>query len=161
VTEITTPLLLDRRTPGGKPPHNALVSAPRPRALLRALAPLALMGAIFYFSSQHADPDQAWWTVVLRKFGHVGGYAALTALWTWALAGTVRRPLPIAAAISLAYAATDEYHQSFVDTRHGSAVDVAVDSLGIALAALAISLKPQAAKTKQFKDAGRSSKRAY
>ena len=52
-------------------------------------------------------------------------------------------------------------HQSFVDTRHGSAVDVAVDSLGIALAALAISLKPQAAKTKQFKDAGRSSKRAY
>ena len=119
------------------------------------------MGAIFYFSSQHADPDQAWWTVVLRKFGHVGGYATLTALWTWALAGTVRRPLLTAAAISLAYAATDEYHQSFVDTRHGSAVDVAVDAIGIALAALAISLKPQAAKTKQFKDARRSSKRAY
>ena len=96
------------------------------------------MGAIFYLSSQPADPDQAWWAVVLRKLGHVGGYAALTALWTWALAGTVRRPLPVAATISLAYAASDEYHQSFVDTRHGSPVDVALDGLGIALAYVAI-----------------------
>jgi VanZ family protein len=115
------------------------VSAPRRRILLRALAPLALMGGIFYLSSQHADPDQAWWTVVVRKLGHVGGYATLTALWTWALRGTVRRPLPIAAAISFAYACSDEYHQSFVDTRHGSPVDVAVDTLGIALAYLAMS----------------------
>jgi VanZ family protein len=115
-----------------------LVSAPRRSSLLRALAPLALMGAIFYFSSQHADPDQAWWTVVVRKLGHIGGYAALTALWTWALAGTVRRPLLTAAAISFVYACSDEYHQSFVDTRHGSPVDVAVDTLGIALAYLAI-----------------------
>ena len=114
------------------------MSAPRPAVLLRALAPLALMGAIFYLSSQPADPDQAWWMVVVRKLGHIGGYAALTALWTWALAGAVRRPLLIAAAISLAYAATDEYHQSLVDTRHGTAADVAVDALGIALAYLAI-----------------------
>lgn len=114
------------------------MSAPRPAVLLRALAPLALMGAIFYLSSQPADPDQAWWMVVVRKLGHIGGYAALTALWTWALAGAVRRPLLIAAAISLAYAATDEYHQSLVDTRHGAAADVAVDALGIALAYLAI-----------------------
>jgi VanZ family protein len=120
------------------------VSAPRRQASLRALAPLALMGAIFYFSSQHADPDQAWWTVVVRKLGHVGAYAALTALWTWALAGTVRRPVLIAAAISLAYACSDEYHQSFVDTRHGSPVDVAVDTLGISLASLALArAKPQ------------------
>jgi VanZ family protein len=115
-----------------------LVSAPSRRTLLRSLAPLALMGAIFYLSSQPADPDQAWWTVVIRKLGHVGGYAVLAALWTWALAGTVRQPLLVAAAISLAYAASDEYHQSFVDTRHGSPVDVALDGLGIALAYLAI-----------------------
>jgi VanZ family protein len=114
------------------------VSAPRRRALLRILAPLALMGAIFYFSAQQADPDQAWWTVVIRKLGHVGGYATLTALWFWALAGAVRRPLLVAAAISFAYACSDEYHQSFVDTRHGAPVDVAVDALGITIAALAI-----------------------
>ena len=96
------------------------------------------MAAIFYLSSQPADPDQAWWTVALRKLGHVGGYATLTVLWSWALVGKVRRPLPVAAAISLAYAASDEYHQSFVDTRHGSPVDVAFDALGIALAYVAI-----------------------
>jgi VanZ family protein len=133
-------------------------------ALLRALAPLALMGAIFYLSAQHADPDQAWWTVVLRKLGHVGGYAALTTLWTWALAGTVRRPLKIAAVISLAYAITDEYHQSQVDTRHGSPVDVAIDAVGIALAYVVIrwmNRGPQAARTEQIKDAARPAKRAY
>jgi VanZ family protein len=122
------------------------VSAPRRRTLLRTLAPLALMGAIFYFSAQPADPDQAWWTVVVRKLGHVGGYATLTALWFWALAGTVRRPLMVAAAISFVYACSDEYHQSFVDTRHGSPVDVAVDALGIALAYLAIATAQPALK---------------
>jgi VanZ family protein len=106
--------------------------------LLRTLAPLALMGAIFYLSAQPADPDHAWWMVALRKLGHVGGYATLTALWAWALAGAVRRPLRIAAAISLAYAVSDEYHQSLVDTRHGSPVDVAIDAIGIALAYVAI-----------------------
>ncbi len=102
------------------------------------------MGAIFYFSSQHADPGQAWWTVVLRKLGHVGGYATLTALWAWALAGAVRHPLPIAAAISFAYACSDEYHQSFVESRHGSPVDVGVDTIGIALAILVMTrARPQ------------------
>ena len=114
------------------------MSAKRPPVLLRALAPLALMGAIFYLSSQQADPDHAWWEAVVRKLGHVGGYAALTTLWFWVLAGAVRRPLPVAAAISLAYACSDEYHQSFVETRNGSPVDVAVDAVGIALAYLAI-----------------------
>lgn len=115
------------------------------------------MGVIFYLSSQPADPDQAWWTVVVRKLGHVGGYAALTALWAWALAGAVRRPLLIAAAISLVYACSDEYHQSFVDTRHGSAVDVAVDAVGVALTCLIF----KATKTERGKDAGRPAKRAH
>jgi hypothetical protein len=137
------------------------VGATRRRAPLRSLAPLALMAAIFYLSAQHADADQSWWIGVARKLGHIGGYAILTALWTWALAGSIRRPLSTAMAISLAYAISDEYHQTYVDTRHGSPIDVGVDAIGIAIAALAINLKVQAAKTKQFKDAGRSPKRAY
>jgi VanZ family protein len=110
--------------------------------LARSLAPLALMGAIFYFSSQPAGGDEAWWLLILRKLGHIGGYAALTALWAWTLTGTVRRPVVLAAAIALVYACTDEYHQTFVDTRHGTAVDVAVDAIGIAVAALAIQRVP-------------------
>ena len=68
------------------------MSAGRPRAVVRVLAPLAMMGAIFYFSSQPFDgPDLAWWEVAVRKLGHVAGYAALTGLWWWALLGEVRR----------------------------------------------------------------------
>ena len=120
------------------------MSASIRRTGVRALAPLALMAVIFYLSAQHADADQSWWVAVIRKLGHIGGYATLTALWTWALAGAVRRPLVAAIAISLAYAVSDEYHQTFVDTRHGSPVDVAVDAIGIALAALVLTrVRPQ------------------
>jgi len=98
-----------------------------------------MMAAIFYFSAQPFDgPELAWWEVAMRKLGHLGGYALLAALWAWALAGTVRRPLVWAALVSLAYAATDEYHQTFVEGRHGAATDVGIDALGIALAILAI-----------------------
>ena len=107
----------------------------RNRTLLRALAPIALMGLIFYLSSQHASEHLAWWEVVLRKLGHVSGYALLTALWAWALSGVVSRPILLASLIALAYACTDELHQHFVATRHGTPVDVGVDSIGILIAA--------------------------
>ena len=109
---------------------------------VRVLPPLAMMAAIFYFSSQPFEgPDLAWWEVALRKFGHVAGYAILTYLWWWALVGSVRRPLAAAAVIAIAYAATDEYHQTFTENRHGSALDVAIDAVGVGLACLAISLR--------------------
>ncbi len=142
----------------------------RSRALLRALAPLALMGLIFFLSSQQADEGLAWWEVVIRKLGHVGGYALLTALWAWALSGVTGRPVTIAAAIALVYAAMDEYHQGFVETRHGSPIDVGVDAVGVALACYLVNRRPrapkgkqrpQAARTKPGKDAGRPAKRAY
>jgi VanZ family protein len=53
--------------------------------------------------------------------------------WLWSRALGFRRPL-LAAAIALAYAATDEYHQTFVAGRHGSPVDVLIDAAGIAIA---------------------------
>jgi VanZ family protein len=118
------------------------VRSTRPAVAVRILAPLLMMGAIFYFSAQPYDgPDLAWWEVGVRKLGHLAGYAALTCLWWWALVGSVRRPLALAAGISLLYAASDEYHQTFVDGRHGSAEDVAIDAIGIALACLSIHLR--------------------
>ena len=110
----------------------------RNRVLLRTLAPLAVMGVIFYFSSQSAAPHHAWWELVLRKLGHVTGYALLTAAWAWALQGVVRRPVVWAVAISFLYACSDEYHQTFVPGRFGSPIDVGVDSIGMALAAYLI-----------------------
>ena len=110
----------------------------RNRALLRALAPLALMGLIFYFSAQPSAGDHPWWDVIFRKLGHVTGYALLTGLWAWALQGVVRRPLLIAVCIAFAYACTDEFHQTFVSGRTGTPVDVGIDAIGMAIAAALI-----------------------
>lgn len=104
----------------------------------RLLAPLAVMATIFVFSAQTLDDQQfAWWEIAVRKVGHVSGYALLAATWIWALLGRVRRPLAGAAAISFAYAVSDEIHQTLVDGRHGTAMDVGIDSLGIAIATFA------------------------
>jgi VanZ family protein len=111
----------------------------RNRALLRALAPLALMGVIFYLSAQPSSGEHPWWEIIFRKLGHVTGYALLTTLWWWALRGVSSRPLLIAVCIACAYACTDELHQTFVHGRTGTPVDVCVDAIGMAIAALVIS----------------------
>jgi VanZ family protein len=109
---------------------------PGNRALLRAILPFALMGVIFYLSAQPAGGHHAWWVIVVRKLGHVTGYALLTAAWAWALRGVVERPILWAVCISLAYACTDELHQTFVRGRTGTTVDVGIDAIGMAIAAL-------------------------
>ena len=106
---------------------------------LRLLAPLALMAVIFWFSAQPYDGDEmAWWEVAGRNLGHFLGYAMLTAAWAWALPRRLRTRLLLAVAFALAYAASDEYHQTFVDGRTGTIDDVVIDALGMATAALLI-----------------------
>jgi VanZ family protein len=111
----------------------------RNRALVRSLAPLVLMGVIFYFSAQSSAGEHPWWDVILRKLGHVTGYALLTTLWWWALRGVTTRPLLIAVCVAFVYACTDEFHQTFVSGRTGTPVDVGVDAIGMAIAAYVIS----------------------
>jgi VanZ family protein len=105
------------------------------RALLRALLPLALMGVIFFFSAQPAGGHHDWWVIVVRKLGHIAGYALLAAAWWWALRGVTKRPLLWAVGISLAYACTDEFHQTFVRGREGTPRDVGIDAIGMAITA--------------------------
>jgi VanZ family protein len=125
----------------------------RNRALLRALAPLALMGVIFWFSAQPAGGHHFWWVVVGRKLGHITGYAMLTALWAWALQGFVRRPVLVAVCIALAYACTDEFHQTFVRGRVGTPIDVGVDAIGMAIAATLIHTRRPSLKRRGKVDA--------
>lgn len=97
------------------------------------------MVAIFFLSAQPGVEDLSAFDVVLRKLAHVTEYALLTALWCWALAPSLRRrALPAAVLIAFLYACSDELHQTFVDGRHGTPVDVAIDSVGIAIASLLI-----------------------
>ena len=123
-------------------PPNATLSPARLASLV--LPPLLLMGLIFFLSAQTSDQvDRAWWDVVLRKLAHFTEYAVLTALWWRALRGLgVRFTVALAGAIaiSLAYAASDEFHQTFVDGRQGTPVDVLIDFAGMATAATVIAL---------------------
>jgi VanZ family protein len=111
-----------------------------PRLALLLVPPLIWMAIIFVLSGQPSDHvDRAWWDVALRKVAHVTEYAVLTALWWRALRALgVSRPLAGAVAIALLYAATDEFHQTFVDGRTGTPVDVMIDAIGMTIAALLI-----------------------
>ena len=101
-------------------------------ARLRVLAPLALMALIFWSSGQSGGGDFPEWFHVLAHFAE---YAALAALWLWALLPLIGRAAwPVAAAVSLAYAVSDEIHQSFVPGRVSDPFDVLVDAIGIAAA---------------------------
>ena len=101
------------------------------RALLRVLPPTVWMGVIFAFSAQSDLSSGLSWDFPLRKAAHMTEYGILWWLLQRAL-GEGRRSL--AAAIAIAYAATDEFHQTFVGGRHGTPVDVLIDTAGIAIA---------------------------
>jgi VanZ family protein len=106
------------------------------RTTVRALAPLALMGVIFYLSGQEqVGPELPAFT---RVVAHFTEYAVLAALWIWALVPELgrRRGLIAAVAISVLYAAGDEWHQSFVEGRDSDPVDFLIDCCGIAFAAV-------------------------
>jgi VanZ family protein len=83
----------------------------------------ALIFALSSIPSLSTGPGT--WDLVLRKAAHVTEYAILGALLVRAL----DRPVA-AAALAIAYAATDELHQHFVAGRAGTVVDVAVDAVG-------------------------------
>lgn len=98
--------------------------------------PLLLMAVIFFFSAQpNLNSGLGWIDHVGRKIVHASEYALLCFLWWRALRTRMDRMRALASAwaIAVAYSATDEYHQRFVDGRHSSWVDVAIDGMGAAL----------------------------
>jgi VanZ family protein len=118
-----------------------------PARLASLLAPpLLVMAAIFYLSAQTSAADHSSFEVVLRKLGHVTEYAVLGLCWIRAmrglgLGGSRQGAVLAGIGLTLAYAITDEVHQTLVEGRHGTPVDVLVDSVGIAIAAL-VALRP-------------------
>jgi VanZ family protein len=103
------------------------------------LPPLLLMGVIFFFSAQpNLNSGLGWIDHVGRKIVHASEYAFLCFLWWRALRTKLDsvRALAPAWAITTLYAATDEFHQTFIHGRHGTPVDVAIDSMGAGIFAL-------------------------
>jgi VanZ family protein len=100
------------------------------------LPPLLWMAVIFAFSAQpNLNSGLGWIDHVGRKIIHAADYALLCFLWWRALRTKIdgRGAFAVAWAIAFLYAISDEYHQTFVAGRHGSWVDVAIDSMGAGL----------------------------
>src|SRR3954447_4546489 len=97
--------------------------------LTRFAPPVALMALIFFLSAQpDLNSGLGTWDTVLRKGAHMTEYGLLWVLRWRALGGGHPGPSIV---IVLAYAASDEWHQSFVDGRHGSPWDWAIDAAGV------------------------------
>jgi VanZ family protein len=97
----------------------------------RYAPPLALMALIWFLSAQpdlksglDSDLD-----LVLRKLAHMTEFGLLLVLW-WRAAGP-----RAAVAITLAWAALDEWHQTWVEGRNGAVTDWLIDASGAAIAA--------------------------
>jgi VanZ family protein len=110
------------------------------KQLLRWLPALLVMGAIFGFSSVPGNemPNFGPSDLFVKKGGHMLGYGIL-ALAYWFGLRFNKRLWWLALLLALGYAASDEFHQSFVAGRHPSWVDVlgfdgggAVIALGVA-----------------------------
>jgi VanZ family protein len=105
----------------------------RSRVLTVWLPVVAWAAVIFTLSSiPHLGTGLGTWDTILRKGAHLTEYAVLGAL----LYRAFGREAPALAA-GIAYAATDELHQHFVQGRHGAPVDVAIDAVGVSLGMLA------------------------
>jgi VanZ family protein len=114
-------------------------------AALRLWAPVVLWAAVIFAFS--AVPDLGTglgtWDLVLRKIAHACEFAVLGALLMRAL-----RDERAAFAAGVAYAISDEVHQLFVAGRHGSPLDVAIDSAGVAAGVLLWRRYAQARRTR-------------
>jgi VanZ family protein len=87
---------------------------------------LVWAGVIFAFSSiPSLSSGLGTWDYVLRKCAHLTEYAILAVLLVRAT-GSYRWAFLLA----VAYAGTDEFHQTFVRGRHGSPIDVGIDAAG-------------------------------
>ena len=107
---------------------------------------LALHDALFGHAELSPQALSLLETLV-RKGAHMAEYAVLALLLCHAMRlSGMKRPARRALLVCLVYAATDEFHQSFVGGRGPSPVDVMIDTAGAALAMAARGIIKKAAK---------------
>jgi VanZ family protein len=108
-------------------------------ALARWIAVLLWMSLIFVLSAQPDLPKAPgpWLDWLLKKGAHFSVYALL-ALLLWRAFEWRERMWRWAWLLSVLYAVSDEWHQSFVSNRHPQATDVLIDACGAATALLIV-----------------------
>ncbi len=108
------------------------------KKLPRWLPAAVVMAVIFLFSSTSSSdlPNYGLWDTLVKKGGHMTGYALLAlSYWYWLEFDPNKGWL--AWLLAVLYAASDEFHQFFTPGRHSSIQDVLIyDNLGALLAVL-------------------------
>ena len=102
------------------------------KKFLKNWLPLFLwMSLIFLFSSRSSSelPNAGQWDLLLKKGAHFVAYGILAILAYRAVKGR-KRPFFTALLLSVLYAISDEFHQTFVPGRNGTLIDVLLDSSG-------------------------------
>ena len=101
-----------------------------------------MMFIIFLFSARPSSelPSFDWADRIVKKGGHMLGYAILAVSY-WRALGFRRENRWLAWCLSILYAVTDEFHQSFVPSRHPSIWDILLfDNLGALISLWIVSL---------------------
>jgi VanZ family protein len=104
--------------------------------ILRWIPAILVMAVIFGFSSIPSQemPSFGFWDLAVKKGAHMLGYGLL-ALMYWNGLHFDRRRVWLALLLTVIYAVTDEFHQSYVPGRHPSWVDaLIIDGGGAAIA---------------------------
>jgi VanZ family protein len=117
----------------------------------RWIPAIIMMVLIFLASSTPSVdlPSYGFWDTFVKKGGHMTGYGLL-ALTYWYGFNFDKKKGWLAWLLAVLYAASDEFHQSFVPGRHPSIVDVFLfDGGGAALALSAMAIWFRARKQKQ------------
>ena len=116
----------------------------RPAAIFVAWLPVVVWAALIFALSatpnlRVAQADDL--DFILRKAGHMAAFGILAVLlWRALTRAAVRRGVAWSFVLTVAYAGSDEFHQSFTAGRHASGVDVGIDSAGAAIALVVLAV---------------------
>ena len=101
--------------------------------LLKNWLPVFLWAAVIFYFSAFSQPKVSEffiWDYVVKKIAHITEYAILYAL----IYKATKQNLILAYIITISYAATDEFHQSFVIGRTATPLDLGFDASGANIA---------------------------
>ena len=116
------------------------------RGQISRWGPAVLMMAVIFTASSFPGqdlPNFRLWDRLVKKGGHMVGYALLAMACAHGLASgarPTRRQLLMAVVLAGLYGVTDEFHQLFVAGRGAAATDVVIDTVGATVGAWSLSL---------------------
>jgi VanZ family protein len=102
------------------------------KGVTRFLPAILIMGIIFLLSGTPSTklPDFGGLDTLAKKGSHMFGYALLSLSYLYAIGKRDWKYFVISLCLTILYAITDEFHQSFTPGRNSTWTDVGIDTIG-------------------------------